>query len=213
MQNFEKRRDRFELFNNMESPLLNITFNLTVPEFRDWCKSKGHPPFHFFLYTIFKSLMNVENFRYRIYQGEVIKIDRLIPSYTVMNEDQVLNFTRFEHSDDLSTFIARSLTAREESTKSKKLLHSATEFSEREIKDYVFVTSIPWLDFTQIQHPVYEFKSADIPSVAWGKFKSNGDNTMTMPFSVQVHHGFVDGYHIHLLAEEIGNQIKILISK
>ena len=213
MKNFENRRDRYELFNSMESPLLNITFNMTVPEFRGWCKQEGIPPFHFFLYTIFKALMKIENFRYRIYQEEVIKIDRLIPSYTVMNEDQVLNFTRFEHSDDLKTFVKRSLDARDESTKSRKLLHSATEFSEREIKDYVFVTSIPWLDFTSIQHPVHKFKSADIPSIAWGKFKANGDDSLTMPFSVQAHHGFVDGYHIHLLAGEISDQIKSFINK
>ncbi len=213
MQNFENRRDRFELFNSMESPLLNITFNLTVPDFRPFCKKEGLPPFHFFLYTIFKSLMQVENFRYRLYQGEVIKIDRLIPSYTVMNHNKVLNFTRFEHSDDIKVFIDRSLAAKEESTKADKLLHSATEFSEREIKDYVFVTSIPWLDFTQIQHPVYKLKSVDIPSVAWGKFRDEANGMMSMPFSVQAHHGFVDGYHIHLLSEEISNQIKTLISK
>lgn len=213
MINFEKRRDRYELFNKMENPAINITFNMEVPEFRPFCKANGHPPFHFFLFVLFRSLMKVENFRYRIYKDEVIMIDRLIPSYTVMNQNQVLNFTRFEHSEDLETFIKRSLAAKEESTNAEKLLHSASNFSEREIKDYVFVTSIPWLDFTSIQHPVMKFKSADIPSIAWGKFKESGEGKLSMPFSIQAHHGFVDGYHFHLLAEEIANQIKILISK
>ncbi len=213
MKNFENRRDRFELFNSMENPAINITFNMGVPDFRPYCKEKGHPPFHFFLYVLFHSLMKVENFRYRIYQDEVIMIDRLIPSYTVMNQNQVLNFTRFEHSEELETFIKRSLAARDESTKADELLHSASNFSIREIKDYVFVTSIPWLDFTSIQHPVMKFKSADIPSIAWGKFKESGAGKISMPFSVQAHHGFVDGYHIHLLAEEISNQIKTLISR
>lgn len=212
MENFEHRRDRFELFDSFESPLLNITFNLEVPDFRSYCKEKGYPPFHFFLYALFQSLMKVENFRYRLHKGEVIKIDRLIPSYTVMNQNNVLNFTRFEHSNDLKTFIDRSLAAREESTNADKLLHSATEFSEREIKDYVFITSIPWLDFTSIQHPVNKLASVDIPALAWGKFRTVGEN-ISMPFSVQVHHGFVDGYHIHLLAQEIASGIKELISK
>lgn len=207
MDHFENRRDRFELFDSFENPLINITFKLEVGDFRPYCKKKGYPPFHFFLYVIFQSLMKVENFRYRIYQGEVIKIDRLIPSYTVMNEDKVLNFTRFENSEDLETFINRSIEAREESTKSKKLLHSAVEFSEREIRDYVFITSIPWLDFTSIQHPVAKFKSADIPSLAWGMFKAEGEGKLSMPFSVQAHHGFVDGYHFHLLAETIKAEI------
>lgn len=212
MENFEKRRDRFELFDGMESPLLNLTFSLEVPDFRPFCKRNDLPPFHFFLFILFKSLMKVDNFRYRIFQNEVIKIDRLIPSYTVMNEDQVLNFTRFEHSEDLKTFIERSLKSREESTKSRKLLHSAKEFSEREIKDYVFITSIPWLDFTSIQHPVAKYKSADIPSIAWGKFKLQTNGKLIMPFSVQAHHGFVDGYHIHLLAQEIAQEIDKRIS-
>jgi chloramphenicol O-acetyltransferase type A len=213
MENFENRRDRFELFNQMESPLLNLTFNLSVPDFRPFCKANGHPPFHFFLYVIFQSLMKIENFQYRLYKDEVIKIDRLIPSYTVTNMDNVLNFTRFENSDDLRIFILRSLAAKDESTKSKKLLHTASEFSEREIKDYVFITSIPWLDFTSIQHPIFKFKTVDIPSLAWGKFRDEPGNRMSMPFSVQAHHGFVDGYHIHLLSEEIANQIKTLMSK
>lgn len=212
MQNFEKRRDRFELFESMESPSVNITFKLELPDYRPYCKKHNLPSFHFFLYHLFKSLMMVENFRYRLYQKEVIKIDRLIPSYTVMNQHNVLNFTRFEHSEDLKTFIERSIAAREESTKAEKLLHSATEFSEREIKDYVFITCIPWLDFTSIQHPIARFKAADIPSIAWGKITEGNNGKIMMPFSVQAHHGFVDGYHIHLLAEQIKSELSKTIS-
>lgn len=213
MQNFENRRDRFELFDKMESPFVNITFKLEVDDYRPYCKKHNLPSFHFFLYHLFKSLMLVDNFRYRVYQGEVIKIDRLIPSYTVMNQNNVLNFTRFEHSDDIRVFIERSLAAREESTKADKLLHDAGEFSEREIKDYVFITCIPWLDFTSIQHPIFKFKNADIPSVAWGKISESSNGMISMPFSIQAHHGFVDGYHMHLLAETIKFEIKKEISK
>lgn len=204
MKNFEKRRDRFELFESMESPFLNITFRLEVPDFRPYCKEQNLPVFHFFLYYLFKALMNVENFRYRIYDGEVILIDQIIPSYTILNEENIFNFTRFEFSDDVNEFIRRSLAAKDESMKAPKLIHSASDVSARDLKDYVFITSLPWLDFTSIQHPVGRFKSADIPSLAWGKFSTLPDGRLSMPFSVQAHHGFVDGYHIHLLAEEIG---------
>lgn len=213
MKNFELRRDRFELFDSFENPLINITYRLTVPDFRPYCKENGYPPFHFFLYALFQSLMKVENFRYRIMNDEVIMIDRLIPSYTVMNQHDVLNFTRFEHSDDLNVFIERSLAAKEESSAAEKLLHSATNFSLRDLMDYVFITSIPWLDFTSIEHPVKVHKSASIPAIAWGKFSGNNDGTLTMPFAVQAHHGFVDGYHIYQLGEVLGDQIRILISK
>jgi chloramphenicol O-acetyltransferase len=34
----------------------------------------------------------------------------------------------------------------------------------------------------------------------------DGD-AMTVPFCVQAHHGFVDGYHVHLLLQCLGERI------
>lgn len=211
MKKFELRRDRFDLFESFESPLLNITFKLEVPDFRDFAKSKNLPPFHFFLFSLFESLMEIEEFRLRIIGGEVKKVKSLIPSYTVMNVNNDLNFTRFEYSDDIRTFVERSLKARDESVASVELLHTAVELSEEELKQYVFITSIPWLDFTSIQHPIRKFKSADIPAIAWGKMTEMSGEKLTMPFSVQAHHGFVDGHHIHLLAQKISSIISRLM--
>lgn len=211
MKKFELRRDRFDLFENFESPLLNITFKLEVPDFRGFVKSKNLPPFHFFLFALFESLMEIEEFRYRIIGGEVKTVDRLIPSYTVMNVNKDLNFTRFEYSNDIGTFIERSLKARDESVNSVELLHTALELPEEELKQYIFITSIPWFDFTSIQHPVRKFKSTDIPSIAWGKMTETSEDKITMPFSVQAHHGFVDGHHIHLLALKINEKIESLM--
>lgn len=213
MKNFETRRDRFEFFDRFDNPLINVTFPIEVEDFRPYCKANGYPPFHFFLYCLFHALMKSENFRYRFYNNDVILVDELIPSYTVMNEDKVLNFTRFENSRDVKTFIQRSLAAREESTKSKSLMHTSLEISERERKNYVFITSLPWLEFTSIQHPVGNYKSVDIPSLAWGKFVDAPGNKIRMPFSVQAHHGFVDGYHIHQLAEELKQSIAELVKR
>jgi len=75
------------------------------------------------------------------------------------------------------------------------------------VKDQVFITCIPWLDFTSIQHPAATLGSPDIPSLAWGKFKDGPNGRLALPFSVQAHHGFVDGYHIHLLAQQIAAEL------
>jgi chloramphenicol O-acetyltransferase len=101
MQNFEKRRDRYNAFASFENPLVNLSFELEVPEFRPYCKQQGLPPFHFFLYHVLHALKGIDNFMYRIHQGEVIKIDDFWASYTVINQDQNLNFARFEMTEDL----------------------------------------------------------------------------------------------------------------
>lgn len=203
MHNFEKRRDRYELFAAFEKPLVNVSFEMVVPDFRPYCKEHKLPPFHFFLYCILNSIKEIDNFMYRIHDGEVIKIDEFWASYTVLNRDNNLNFACFAMSTDLREFIARSLEAKAAAEASDAMINSAKQQSEREQKNNVHITCMPWFKLTSIEHPIYRHGGYDIPSLAWGKFGDAADGKMTVPFSVQAHHGFVDGYHIHLLAEAI----------
>lgn len=207
MQAFEKRRDRFEFFDSFENPLVNITFKLETINFLDFCKTKGYPSFHFFLFHLFEALKENDHFKYRIYDGEVIKIEEYTGSYTVINQDENLNFTRFENTPNLEEFIKRSLAAGAEATSTRELIHTGAELDLRTLKNYIFITCIPWLDFTSIQHPVFKAKSSDIPSIAWGKYTKTAEG-LSIPFSVQAHHGFIDGLHIYKLAQSIQDKIK-----
>lgn len=212
MKNFEIRRDRFEFFDSFESPLLNITFKLTTPDFLSFCKEKKIPSFHFFLYIVITALGKIDNFKYRILDDKVIKIEKIFGSYTVLNSENLFNYTRFDYNADFPEFLKRSLTAREEAVHSIALINTGIELTPSEMKKYVFITSLPWLEFTSIQHPVFKAKSSDIPSVAWGKFTPAEGGKLVMPFSVQAHHGFVDGVHIHKLSETITEVIEEFLS-
>lgn len=211
MHKFEQRRDRFDLFDRMDSPALNITFNLELPDFRPWCKAQGLAPFHVMLRSVLRSVLEVENFRYRVFEGDVIRIDRLIPSFTVTNQHNDLNFAMFEWSDDLREFVARSQAARDEAAGMLGMNQQYRLLSPRAAKDQVFITCIPWLDFTSIQHPTASLAAPDIPSLAWGRFKEAGNGRLQLPFSVQAHHGFVDGYHIHLLGQQVAAELASLM--
>ena len=211
MQNFENRRDRFELFQRMDSPALNLTFTLDLPDFRAWCKEQGLPVFHVMLYAVLNSVLKIENFRYRILDGEVIRVDRISPSFTAKNQHDDLNFAMFEWADDLREFVARSHAAGKKASEMVELNDEYKFNTPREAKEQVFITCIPWLDFTSIQHPTAALSEPDIPSLAWGKFKDAAPGRISLPFSVQVHHGFVDGYHIHLLAQQIDSELTQLM--
>ncbi|MEW6021739.1 MAG: CatA-like O-acetyltransferase [Pseudomonadota bacterium] len=208
MQHFERRRDRFDLFDRMDSPAVNLCFTMDLPDFRPWCKAQGLPPFHVLLCAVLRSVLAIPNFRYRVFEGEVIEIDRLMPSFTVTNQHQDLNFALFDWSDDLREFVRRSVAARDEAGAMLELNNAYAGLSPRQVKDQVFITCIPWLDFTSIQHPAATLGSPDIPSLAWGKFKDAPNGRLALPFSVQAHHGFVDGYHIHQLAQQIAAELE-----
>jgi chloramphenicol O-acetyltransferase type A len=149
MQNFEQRRDRFDFFDRMESPAVNLCFRMDLPDFRPWCKEQGLAPFHVLLCAVLRSILKVENFRYRVHEGEVIRIERLHPSFTVVNQHFDLNFAQFDWSDDVREFVARGQAAREEAGNDAGAEPEVPRMSPRDAKDQVFVTCMPWLDFTR----------------------------------------------------------------
>jgi chloramphenicol O-acetyltransferase type A len=210
MQNFERRRDRFDFFDRMQSPAVNLCFALDLPDLRPWCKREGLPPFHVMLCAVLRAVLQVENFRYRVFEGAVIRIERLVPSFTVANLHGDLNLAQFDWTDDVREFAARGVRAREEAVGMTALNDKGRTISPRDAKDQVYVTCIPWLDFTSIQHPIMDLSAPDIPSLAWGRFR-DGPHGLQLPFSVQAHHGFVDGYHIHLLARQIAAELDAIM--
>jgi len=203
MHNFEKRRDRFNAFASFENPLVNLCFEMELPDFRPYCKARQLPPFHFFLYAVLTSISKIDNFMYRVHEGEVIKIEDFLASYTVINADGNLNFARFDMCDALPEFIARSLAAKKVAEASGPLTNTLADQTPLAQRKNIFITCMPWLKLSAIEHPIFRHENYDIPSLAWGKFGDGADGMMTIPFAVQAHHGFVDGYHVHLLAEAI----------
>jgi chloramphenicol O-acetyltransferase type A len=208
MHNFEKRRDRYNAFASFENPLVNLSFELEVPDFRPYCKQQQMPPFHFFLYHVLHAIQGIDNYMYRIHQGEVIRIEDFMASYTVINQDKNLNFARFEMTPDLKEFIARSVASKQIAEASVQIINTSESLSEYDQRRNIHITCMPWLKLSSIEHPIYQHKTYDIPSLAWGRFSEpRADGKLTMTMAVQAHHGFVDGYHVHLLAEAIAARI------
>ncbi len=56
--------------------------------------------------------------------------------------------------------------------------------------DLLYLTCIPWLDFTQIQHAESGFELDCVPRIAWGKLVEGH-----VTFCLTSHHSLVDGRH------------------
>lgn len=212
MDDFEFRRDRFDSFSAFANPTLNICMKLTLPDYRPWCKARRIPPFHFFLFCLLTSVRRIDNYMYRIYEGQVIKIDDFIASFTVINQDHNYNYAAFEMSDTLDEFVARSVAAGRIASSTRKLINTAAELSPREQKNNIYTTCMPWIDMSSIAHPVFSYQHPDIPLIAWGRIAEAPDGRIALPFSVQAHHGFVDGYHIHLLGQTLAARVAELMA-
>jgi len=62
--------------------------------------------------------------------------------------------------------------------------------------------SNPWNAYTHISHTDSRNKDNATPLFDWGRYEEK-DGKIMLPFSVQVHHSFVDGVHIGKFAENL----------
>ena len=193
-----ERRRYFDFFHGFQSPLLNITWEVETADFTGPCRAAGVPSYQWLLHSLCRACLTVEPFLWRLGEGDVpVKVDTLTPSYTVLKPDGHFNFCTLPYVEHFPTFLQNSLAAKERAEKAVGLSHD-----EPGRLDYLFITSIPWLRFTSIQHPVFDVKRVHVPSFAFGKFQVE-HGRIRFPFSVQAHHGFVDGLHLHRLEESL----------
>lgn len=203
------RQSLVDLFSGYDLPVVNIT---AVAECRDFvtpAKALGLPPFALLLHGIARASLTVPAFRWRLLDGKPVEVRGLTVSYTVVGADGNLNFSTFRHDDDRAVFLERYLADRE-------VARAATAEKLRldplEGRDYVFVTCMPWLRFTQIQHPLARRGDCSIPNVAVGRFGHEGGR-VSFPFSVQAHHGLVDGFHVHQLIQAVEAGMDALVEE
>jgi len=84
-----------------------------------------------------------------------------------------------------------------------KRKHPQKEYFTGPLGNDVFQFSpFPWVSYTHISHTNSGKKDNATPLFDWGKYFER-DERWILPFSVQVHHSFVDGIHIGKLADSL----------
>jgi chloramphenicol O-acetyltransferase type A len=188
------RQHYFDFFSKFHSPYLNLTWELKLADFSPYCQRLGISRFQWLIYNLCRSLMSIDAFMWRLdEEGKPVQVSTISPSYTVLNPQKNFNFTNFSYDSSWPLFLERSLRSKGEAEAATRIL-----VDEQGKLDYIFITTLPWMKFTSIQHPIFDPRRVHIPSFAFGAFEVLGPE-ISFPFSVQAHHGFVDGYHLHLL--------------
>lgn len=185
------RQDHLDFFGSYDLPIVNVTAECRCTDFVALAKTRGLPPFAVLLHCIARTSLAVEPFRHRLLDGRVRPVERLRVSYPVDGANGNLNFSTFSFDTEFAKFLPRYLADRQEARQAQQL-----RLAPMEDRDYLFVTCLPWLNFTSIQHPIARFADCSIPNIAIGRFRKAEDR-ISFPMAVQAHHGLVDGWHIH----------------
>lgn len=195
-----ERKEHFKYFNAFDYPQFNVCANVNINKFYKHIKSNDLPFFISFLYIASKAANEVKELRYRIRGENVVEHESVDPSITVMTESGLFSYCAIEYKDNYSEFRENASILIENAKKKVSL----EDVPERD--DLLYVTSLPWVSFTGITHPIHMHPTDSFPRLAWGKyFENNGE--MTIPFSLQAHHALVDGVHVGNFYNNLENYI------
>jgi chloramphenicol O-acetyltransferase type A len=184
-----ERKNHYNYFKTLDYPHFNLCANVDITDFMKFVKEKGYSFFIAFLYAAVKTANDIKEFRLRIRGDNVVEHDMASPSFTMMTSKNVFSFCTVEYMDSFKDFL---LNTASDMDKVKNLVNIEDEPGR---DDLLYITSIPWVSFTNITHPIHMNPVDSIPRISWGKyFEENG--RLKLPLSVQVHHALVDGMHV-----------------
>lgn len=183
------RKNHYHYFKTLDYPHFNVCANVDITRFYRSIKEREIPFFLSTLYAVVKTANEIKEFRYRIRGEQVVEHESVSPSFTVMTLKQVFSFCTVEFIEDYTEFFAVA------SAEMEKVKNLVSIEDERGRDDLLYITSIPWVSFTSITHPVHMSPGDCIPRISWGKyFEENGK--WKLPLSVQAHHALMDGAHV-----------------
>lgn len=196
------RKTHFEFFSKFDEPFFGITVNVDCTKAYEKAKQDNISFFIYYLHKTLQAINAIENFRYRIVDNEVIVYDTINASATIMRDDITFGFSLIDYFEDLNLFSEKAKLEIERVQTTDGLI--TRDFSGH--YNLIHFSSIPWVNFTSVSHSRSFSFPDSCPKVSFGKMmEENGKKTM--PMSVHVHHGLMDGYHVGLFVEEFQKQM------
>jgi chloramphenicol O-acetyltransferase type A len=185
------RKEHFEFFNGFDDPFYGIVAEVDCSVAYHAARNAGHSFFAWYLHKSLTAINEIEEFLYRIRDGEVVLCDEVHASATIGRDDGTFGFSFIPYSSDFHNFNS-DLKAEIVAVKKSKGIRLTEETGRIDVVHY---SSIPWFSFSGLSHPQNLSNKSGIPRITFGKAREKG-STMVMPVAIHVHHGLVDGLHV-----------------
>ncbi|MDO5784906.1 MAG: CatA-like O-acetyltransferase [Eubacteriales bacterium] len=182
------------VFRNSVEPAFCVTFEVDITNFKRKTKEQGLSFTMAMVYAVCKCANEIEAFRYRFLDGQIVLFDHIDTAFTYLNrETELFKVVTVPMIDGIKEYVALAVKTAEEQK----------EYFTGPLGNDVFQCSpMPWVTYTHISHTNAGRKDNATPLFDWGKYHEK-DGKVGMPVSVQAHHSFVDGLHIGQFAERL----------
>lgn len=183
------RKEHFEFFCSFDEPFFGITAPIDVTKAYQSAKDLEISFFVYYLHKTIATVNQIENFRYRIEENEVVLYDKIDASATIMRADGTFGFSFMEFHQDIHIFnkIVQSEINR---------IQTTTGLFTREFpQNIIHFSALPWVNFTGLTHSRSFSMQDSCPKISFGKLLQN-ENSKKMSVAIHVHHGLIDGFHV-----------------
>lgn len=196
------RKQHFDFFNKFDYPHFNITVDLEISGLKKYTKRNNISFLKSMVFLVTKSANEIKEFKYRIIDdNQVVILEKVNPAFTIMSDDNLFSFCNsvyYENKEKFFKNMDKSI---------RKYKQNPVVSGKADKMDYIYMTSLPWINFNSITHPI-NIKNVDsVPRIAWGKYCKEG-NKISIPFSIQVHHALMDGYHVAKYINNLKNKLE-----
>lgn len=193
-----KRAFHCQVFRNSIEPSYCVTLELDITNFLKKIRKDNLSFTLSLIYMVSRCANDIEEFRYRFLDGKIVLYDKINTAFTYLNkETELFKVVNVEMQDTLEQY---------NSVASRKAEDQKEYFTGPLGNDVFQFSPMPWVSYTHISHTNSGKKDNATPLFDWGKYFDR-DGKKILPFSVQVHHSFVDGIHIGKLVDSLQNYL------
>ena len=183
------RKDHFRFFSSFEEPFFGIAVRVDCTNAKMICKDKDSSFFLYYLHAALRAANALENFRYRIKDGQVVLYEKIHASPTIMRPDGTFGFSYMDFFEDFDEFQCHGKKEVERVQQNSGLEYALSG------ENVIHFSALPWLDFSSVSHARSYSYPDSCPKISFGKVVEEGSR-LTMAVSIHAHHGLVDGFHI-----------------
>lgn len=189
-----QRKDHFHFFKQFDEPFFGVTVKIDCTAAFKFAKENKLSFFLYYMYQSLKAANEIEAFRYRIQDGQVVIHNQVNASPTINRPTGTFGFAYMDFNLDEKTFYKNALEIIEDVRKTEGLVPATSG------ENVIHYSVLPWLDFTSISHArCYSFNDS-CPKISFGKMTEQ-DGRISMNVSIHVHHALMDGYEVGLFVE------------
>ena len=194
------RSSHWNYYRNILKAAICMTKRIDVTPVYKYCKKTGKKFSSVFLHTVCKTVNSLDCMRMlALENGNPAVWDKVHPNFTIFHEDdKTFSDLWIEYVPDLDEFIG----IYEETMKIYGNRHGI-KIRDNQPPNFFCISGVPWIDYDSVStYSAGDRGPALFPILNYGKFEEI-DGRMMMPFSINIAHASMDGYHIAVFFEEL----------